>query len=522
MKKGLAVFCFLLWILAVSATSGEASVTLDPASPRIGDYVEVTVRPDRENPREVSYALFYGEDKVFSGKGVQHYDAFFRPRKEGTYTLTVTVSYGKDDKEVFEIDVPVSGEAPAQEGPEVVYSQKDGWWKKKKYASSELQTAGCAIFTISHALQRMGYSGEEITPEKLAKTYVYYRDGEGTWNEGLVSYVGRDYDYLTQKELLKNTKEIAAALRSGDYFSFSIVDRHIALADGISPDGTKVHIVDSAPGATFERIRNKEAIFVLQEDGTFTQAAVPEDLPGIRWFFETQEYGGMEYWMDLEYCANRGMRLIRSPWLKAETENGLKGVSLEYTGALMSKVTLDGKSWRVPTRELTVISGGKSGPPQLALVTAKKGTTLKDADGKTIAGKQKIPRQTMVILLSCDGESLYAWWDDAYGYLTPGDVTILPAAETNFATGIIAQNGNTNGGSQVTVHLNPDKKSTGLAIWKTGTPVAVAEKQGSYYLMEGKGLRGWVHEKYFLPDQPEETNPTEGSLEYGQKVNEGE
>ena len=47
MKKGLAVFCFLLWILAVSATSGEASVTLDPASPRIGDYVEVTVRPDR-------------------------------------------------------------------------------------------------------------------------------------------------------------------------------------------------------------------------------------------------------------------------------------------------------------------------------------------------------------------------------------------------------------------------------------------------------------------------------------------
>ena len=115
MKKGLAVFCFLLWILAVSAVSGEASVTLDPASPRIGDYVEVTVRPDRENPREVSYALFYGEDKVFSGKGVQHYDAFFRPRKEGTYTLTVTVSYGKDDKEVFEIDVPVSGEAPAQE-----------------------------------------------------------------------------------------------------------------------------------------------------------------------------------------------------------------------------------------------------------------------------------------------------------------------------------------------------------------------------------------------------------------------
>ena len=129
----------------------------------------------------------------------------------------------------------------------------------------------------------------------------------------------------------------------------------------------------------------------------------------------------------------------------------------------------------------------------------------------------------MVILLSCDGDSIYAWWDDAYGYLNPEDVTILPASEASFSTGLIAQNGNTTGGSQVTVHLNPDNKSTGLAIWKTGTPVAVVEKQGSYCLVEAKGLRGWVHEKYILLDQQEETNQndTEGSLEDGQKIDEG-
>ena len=86
----------------------------------------------------------------------------------------------------------------------------------------------------------------------------------------------------------------------------------------------------------------------------------------------------------------------------------------------------------------------------------------------------------------------------------------------------IAQNGNTSGGSQVTVHLNPDKKSTGLFLWKTGTPVAVVEKQDSYVLVEGKGCRGWVHEKYLLLDEQETSeNNTEGSQENGQKIDEG-
>ena len=175
MKRFLAVLCFLLLLTAVSAALGETSVTVTPENPRVGDYVEVIVTPDRENPESVSYALFYGDErqKVFSGKGVQYYDTWCRLRNEGAYTLEVTVTYGKNDKETVEVSIPVSGFAPEQEGPDVVYSQKDGWWKKKKYASSELQTSGCAIFAMSHVLQRIGFTGEDVTPEQLAKTYVY-------------------------------------------------------------------------------------------------------------------------------------------------------------------------------------------------------------------------------------------------------------------------------------------------------------------------------------------------------------
>ena len=526
MKRFLAVLCFLLLLTAASAALGEISVAFGPEHPRAGDYVEVTVTPAREEPDSVAYALFYGTEleKVYSGKGIQRLSAWCRLRKEGVYTLQITAVYGKE-KETVSVEIPVSGIAPAQEGVDVLYSQKDGWWKKKKYASSELQTSGCAIFAMSHALQRMGYTGEDVTPEELAKHYVFYRSGEGTWNEGLVNKCGEVYDFLSQKDLLTSTKEISTALQQGDYFSFSIVDGHIALADGISEDCSKVHIVDSAPGATFERIRNKEAIFVLQEDGSFAQASGPEDLPGIRWFFETQEYGGMEYWMDIDYCALRGMRLIRRPWLKADLGEGPVSVSVEYAGALITKVTRDRQAVRMPTRDL-LLTRTDSALPQVALVTAKNGTFLLDGNGKRIKNRNnenfKIRRHEMVLVLDSTQDPVYVCWANVFGYLNTEDVTILNASAENFRTGIIAQNGNTTGGYQVTVHLNPDKKSTGLFLWKTGTPVAVVEKQDSYCLVEAKGSRGWVHEKYILLDEQEESeNKTEGSQEDGQKIDQG-
>ena len=523
MKKWFAVLGFLLLLLAFSSALGEVSVTVSPENPRVGDYVNIIVTPGRENPESVSYSLFYGEEmeKVFAGKGVQHTDVWMRPRKEGAYTLQVIVAWDKKDKETAEVVLPVSGFAPDQEGPDVIYSQKDGWWKKVRYSSSELQTSGCAIFTLSHLLQRAGFSGEAVTPAALAKTYVYYKEDSGTWNEGLIRYSAVDYDFTTQKELITSPAEITACLRRGDRFSFSIVDRHIALCDGISDDGTKVHIVDSAPGATYERIRFPGKIFIQDADGSFAEAAVPEDHPGVRWFFETAEYGGLEYWMDLEYCANRGMRLVRFPWLKADPGdgNGARSVTPDAVGALITTVKKDKETWRIPTRDLQ-ITGVEPGGVQVALVTNKNGTWLKDISGKKIPDKAKIKRNMMVLLLGGGTEDLlYAWWDNAFGYLAKADVEILPAAEGEITTGILSDNGNTSGARKVNVHLNPDAKSTTIVQWKTGTPVAVAEKQDSFFLMEANGQRGWVHEKYLVPDQE---NKPEGEEENGQEIDQGE
>jgi hypothetical protein len=165
------------------------------------------------------------------------------------------------------------------------------------------------------------------------------------------------------------------------------------------------------------------------------------------------------------------------------------------------------------------------GQVQVAVVTAKNGTLLKDAFGKQIPDKARIRRNTMVLLLGGSvNDMLYAWWDNAFGYLNPDEIEVLPAASGTILTGVIAVNGSTSGTQQATVHLNPDARSTGLTTWKTGTPVAIEGQRNSFYLVEGKGMRGWVHKKYILPDQdeePAELEDTEGSQENGKKIDEG-
>lgn len=534
MKRIVTALLFVLLLAAVSAACGEASVTLSSENPRVGDYVDVTVTPERENPKGITWQMTVDEEKSITYKpdgkaknADQHFTASFRPRKEGAYVLKVTLSYGAKDKETVEVPFTVSGTAPAPEGPGVLYSQKDGWWYKKKYSSTrDLQKAGCAVFTMSHALQRMGYSDENVLPEKIGRRYSYfYREGEGTNNEGLVTSLGKEYGYISQAKLIRSTKEIASSLQRGDYFSFSIVDGHIALCDGISEDGSKLHIVDSAPGATFDRIRFQGNIFIRNEDGSFTQVDKIDDMPGIRWFFETQDYGGMEYWMSIDYCANRGMRLIRRPWLKADLGEGLVEVEPEYVGAMVTKVKTEGDSVRIPTAQLRVTATGEA--PSVALVNAKNGTTLKDGNGKKIDGVNAIANRTMLLALSWDEESVYVWWNGQFGFLLAKDAEVLSPVSGAWKTGLIAKNGSTSGAASVTVHLNPKQNSTGIKTWKTGTPVVLVEQQGSYCLVEGKGQRGWVNEKFIIWDKQEEPaesetgNPAEGSQENGQKIDEG-
>ena len=499
----------LAMLLLCASASAETGITFSPANPSVGDYVDVTVTPGREGAQGVRYTLSLGEETVCREKdATTHYTASFRPRSKGEYTLTATVVYGKKDEETASVTIPVSGTAPGQQGADVVYSQKDGRWHSVIYRSKKpvetLEKGGCAIFSLSHILQRLGFSGEDVLPENLCvKNSRFYIPGRGTDNPGLITQASKDYGFTTQEDLIETERGIVTSLRRGDLLTFSVVLGHIAMADGISEDGKYVHVVDSATGATFERkdrFKTKGHIFYQLEDGSFKEAASADELPGIRWFFETGEYGGMSYWMDLHYCAYRGMRMVRTPWLEAETDSGLQPVSLEYAGALMSRVTVGGEGVRIPTKDLQWTTDGADSP-QLAIITNTKGAYLTDADGKTLERySNKLNPGAMMPVLGVEDDQYYVFWKDTFCYISRKSVDLLPVYQEAFSTGIVSIDGKTAGTAKVTARTSPKKKAAQVAEWTIGTPVAVVEKSGEHYLVEGKGRRGWIHQKYLTLD----------------------
>ena len=92
-------------------------------------------------------------------------------------------------------------------------------------------------------------------------------------------------------------------------------------------------------------------------------------------------------------------------------------------------------------------------------------------------------------------------------------VDVIAAASAIFGWIIISVNGKTAGTAKVTVRTGTKKNSTKVTEWTIGTPVAIAAKDGDYYLAEGKGRRGWIHKQYLT---------LEGADTDGQKVDEGE
>ena len=466
----------------------------------MGDYVDVTVTPDREGAQSITWSLATPEENVFSGKETDHYTASFRPRQEAKYTLTVTISYGKKDTETASVLIPVSGTAPAQEGQDVVYSQKDGWWHDKVYSQKHhrsVEKAGCALFALSHALQRLGFEGEDVRPDSLAARFRYcYVEGRGTANEILTNDASKIWGFSTAAALIETEEGLRTCFSLGDCFTFSIVNGHIAFADALSEDGTKVHVVDSAPGATYERIKNAFPYY-LDENGVFAEAKVPEDLPGIRWFFETGEYSGMEYWLDLSYCAKRGMRMIRPRWLALSTADGDIPVDMVDIGAVYCQITVDGEPRRVRSSELIWISSGEM---KVALIT-KKNTPLNGDNGKRISGVKMLqPGAMAAVLDSSDPKLLYVYYKGAFGYIDKAGVELLDIDDADYPAAVVSVNGRTKGTVQAEVRPEPGK---GQGSYKlvVGTPVTLLEEKGDYYYLEGGGVRGWLKNTQVATDE---------------------
>lgn len=283
---------------------GEVQLTLSADSLSAGEVLDIDVAAWTRH--SVQYSLS-GPVSVETEPGA-HFAAAWRPRQAGSYTLTVTVA--DEDGLSVSRQQAVTVLPGAAAGLETVYSQKDGWWLEAPYRNSTLDQSGCAIFTLSHALSRMGRTGEELLPENLARTFALCLTPDGTNNERLIREAAALFGFKTQSALISDQKQIARLLREGAMFSFSIARGHIALISGISEDGAMVQVVDSAPFATFDRIVN-DSLYYRLRSGSFRAALSMEDLPGVRWYLDTDDYGGLEYWLRLSYVARRGVRLIQ-------------------------------------------------------------------------------------------------------------------------------------------------------------------------------------------------------------------
>ena len=508
MKKAMFLLLALLLLGAAAAASAEVTISFTPENPRMGDYVDVTVTSDREGAQTAVWVLSTPTEKVFSGETEARTSASFRPRKEADYTLSVTLSWGKKDTETASVTIPVSGEAPVQQGEDVIYSQRDGWWASKPYSKAHkrsVQKSGCALFALSHALQRMGISGDDVLPDVLAAANSrFYIEGRGTNNEGLINSAAEKFGFITQAEVLSGPEEIAACLRHGDYLSVGIVLGHIALADGVSEDGTKVHIVDSAFSATLERkdkFKTKPHFYYQNEDGSFTEPETPEQLPGLRWFFETGEYGGTEYWISMDYFANRDSRLIRPKWMNLETAEGSVPVTLDYIGTVWSRIVLNGEKVRVRTSELSWLHDEKTGA-KIAVVS-KKNTAFTDAAGNSISGIKALQPGAMVPVLWETDKLLYVHYRETFGYIKKANASLLDVSQDDFPAGIVSVNGKTTGSAKVNIRLEASAKAKTHYEWVAGTPLTLLEEKGKFWFAEGKGIRGWIQKEYVAEDRPD-------------------
>ena len=499
MKKGLLVSLMLVLLLWTASALGEVVITVTPGKPQVGEVVKVVVKPDT-GAVSVVYDLAAGGKQIFSGKEDTHFRAYFRPRTEAEYTLSATVKYADGNQEFVTIDLPVAGVLEPQAGPDVIYSQKDGWWADKPYAKSTMDQSGCALFALSHALQRMGYTGSSVLPDALGVTYANCLSVDGTRNGRLIVQASEDYDFATEEELYEQPADIRDGLKSGDLYTFGIAIGHIALVTGLSEDGTKVRVVDSAPSATFERIRNA-SLYYTDKEGNMVAAQTLEEMPGFKWFFETGSCGGMEYWLDINYAAKRGLRLIRPPWLFREGADGEKqAVTLEEAGTALCIITVNGEKEEVYSRDLFWETDAEE-DQRFAIVSKSGGATLKNSAGKKIA---KVPACTILPVRRITKGQVYVMYDGKGGYLDRANVKLYGVMQEDPEKATVTLNGNASGRASIKVRVAGSSSGRVLDSWKTGTPVVIISENKNFYEVEGKGQRVWIQDEYITKQKAEE------------------
>ena len=488
-SKCIPLLILLIALSCLPSSEAESLIHVAPSKVRVGEIVDVDVRKESDAVSLI-YRLTRNGELVFQGKEDTHFQSSFCPREEGNYTLDVSVQCGNGTVLTDQTQIQVSGTVAFQQGKDLIYSQKDGTWKDKAYSKSDLENAGCAIFTLSHALQRIGLRGENLEPQQMASSYKSCYSRYGTMNNRLIERAAEDFGYSTKKELIKSKAELKESLQFGDQFSFGIVTGHIALMTAIDSEYDKVLIIDSSPSATFERIKRGNIYYL--ENGEYLKASDPGDIPESRYYFETRLYGGLAYYMDLEYCARRGGRLIRPSWFYLKSDSESYAVSMVSLGTGQSIILADQQYQTVPTREL---KWGEDDESRLAISVGSRSMIMVNAERKRIS---TIPPYTIVPVLKTEDGKACVVYQNKRGYIKLKEAEILKPLQGEILTGVLSVNGKTDGKAMIKVRIGPSEKNHILESWRVGTEVTLLDEEGEYRLVEANGKRAWIKKDYIL------------------------
>ncbi len=490
MNRGIPALIICLLLMVPLWAMGEAAMQVSGDHFTVGEVVDLEIQDAKD--ASCIYSVWLDGEKIFQTKEPDtHLNVSYRPRQEGNYEVRADLTLKSGEKQL--VSAAFSVEAGEAE-PEKQYSQRDGWWKNKSYKDSNLDAAGCAIFTLSHALHRMGIEGEETEPAALGKKYAFCLVKGGTSNVMLIREAGEAFVFQTRADLYENKNEIISQFRDGAMFSFSIVLGHIALAAELSPDESKVLIVDSAPGVTLERIK-KGNMYYLDDKGKYVKFTDLADVPGSRYYLESQQWGGLNYYLDLSYVARRGVRLIKPYWLRLEENGESLPADMVSFGTVQCEITVNKASETVPTRALTWRSATET--PMAAYITGTKGVTLTDRSGKKL---KTIKGRSVMLVLGVEDDKVQVRYDEAIGYVPSKSVELLNLTKVTGTPGVLSLNGNVSGRATIRVRYNPGGKL--MDNIKTGTPIVVLSEEKDYYQIEVSGRRGYVQKEYVtLPEE---------------------
>ena len=298
---------------AAEAPASEAGGEMEIAYTgdiELGDVedIEVTAWTDHK----LNCVLYKGKEAVATSGDINHFITAVRPKEAGDYKLVVTVTDAENQTAVQELEFKVA-EADTEGILYDIYSQKDGWWTDQSYYTSSMDKDGAALFTLTHALYRIGYDDTSILPENLSQTYEFTQclTEKGVDNAKLIQAAAKAFGFTTQDKPITDPGKIKELLGKGAVFSFTNAQGNVVLAAGISEDGTLVNIIDANPGASFAEVP-ADTVFLQQEDGSFAAISSLDEDPYIRWYFNTGAYGGSEYWQKLEDIAPQGLLLIQA------------------------------------------------------------------------------------------------------------------------------------------------------------------------------------------------------------------